>query len=192
MTRGEGGWLLLPSAGLSPAILRQFAWRTTAHAFSNRMQAASNATSAPTRSSRQFGRETRTRWVSVRQYRMSLCFRHSTVPPVRIGPRSPARTTLRATAQSPSRSFGSGTRSAPTARSRLFWWSRVHGPDCRFAAGLWPATRQVVPGPPMRAGFASHCLACSPGAFTWAFCAVSTASSRPFKRSNFRLSSRTS
>ena len=30
MTRGEGGWLLLPSAGLSPAILRQFAWRTTA------------------------------------------------------------------------------------------------------------------------------------------------------------------
>ena len=25
MTRGEGGWLLLPSAGLSPAILRQFA-----------------------------------------------------------------------------------------------------------------------------------------------------------------------
>ena len=30
MTRGEGGWLLLPSAGLSPAILRQFAWRTPA------------------------------------------------------------------------------------------------------------------------------------------------------------------
>ena len=67
---------------------------------------------------------------------------------------------------------------APPARSRLFWWPRVHGPDCRFAAGLWPATRQVVPGPPTRAGFASHCLACSPGAFTWAFCAVSTASSR--------------
>ena len=32
MTRGEGGWLLLPSAGLSPAILRQFAWRTTPRA----------------------------------------------------------------------------------------------------------------------------------------------------------------
>ena len=32
MTRGEGGWLLLPSAGLSPAILRQFAWRTPAGA----------------------------------------------------------------------------------------------------------------------------------------------------------------
>ena len=32
MTRGEGGWLLLPSAGLSPAILRQFAWRTPARA----------------------------------------------------------------------------------------------------------------------------------------------------------------
>ena len=30
MTRGEGGRLRLPSAGLSPAILRQFAWRTTA------------------------------------------------------------------------------------------------------------------------------------------------------------------
>ena len=30
MTRGEGGRLLLPSAGLSPAILRQFAWRTNA------------------------------------------------------------------------------------------------------------------------------------------------------------------
>ena len=30
MTRGEGGWLFLPPAGLSPAILRQFAWRTPA------------------------------------------------------------------------------------------------------------------------------------------------------------------
>ena len=30
MTRGEGGWLLLPPAGLSPAILRQLAWRTLA------------------------------------------------------------------------------------------------------------------------------------------------------------------
>ena len=30
MTRGEGGRLLLPSAGLSPAILRQFARRTNA------------------------------------------------------------------------------------------------------------------------------------------------------------------
>ena len=29
MTRGEGGWLFLPSAGLSPAILRQLAWRTS-------------------------------------------------------------------------------------------------------------------------------------------------------------------
>ena len=29
MTRGEGGWLLLPPAGLSPAILRQLAWRTS-------------------------------------------------------------------------------------------------------------------------------------------------------------------
>ena len=30
MTRGEGGRLLLPSAGLPPAVLRQFAWHTTA------------------------------------------------------------------------------------------------------------------------------------------------------------------
>ena len=30
MTRGEGGRLLLPSTGLPPAVLRQFAWRTTA------------------------------------------------------------------------------------------------------------------------------------------------------------------
>ena len=36
MTRGEGGWLLLPSAGLSPAILRQFAWRTPAGAVQRR------------------------------------------------------------------------------------------------------------------------------------------------------------
>ena len=28
MTRGEGGRLLLPSAGLPPAVLRQLAWRT--------------------------------------------------------------------------------------------------------------------------------------------------------------------
>ena len=38
MTRGEGGWLLLPSAGLSPAILRQFAWRTTATCVSTSMR----------------------------------------------------------------------------------------------------------------------------------------------------------
>ena len=30
MTRGEGRRLLFPSAGLSPAVLRQFAWHTTA------------------------------------------------------------------------------------------------------------------------------------------------------------------
>ena len=30
MTRGESGWLLLLSAGLPPAVLRQLAWRTTA------------------------------------------------------------------------------------------------------------------------------------------------------------------
>ncbi len=30
MTRGEGGRLLLPSAGLPPAVLRQLAWRTPA------------------------------------------------------------------------------------------------------------------------------------------------------------------
>ena len=30
MTRGESGWLLLLSAGLPPAVLRQLAWRTPA------------------------------------------------------------------------------------------------------------------------------------------------------------------
>ena len=34
MTRGEGGRLLLPSAGLPPAVLRQLAWRTPAWSLS--------------------------------------------------------------------------------------------------------------------------------------------------------------
>ena len=34
MTRGESGWLLLLSAGLPPAVLRQLAWRTPAWSLS--------------------------------------------------------------------------------------------------------------------------------------------------------------
>ena len=39
MTRGEGGWLFLPSAGLSPAILRQLAWRTGLGSYHDRVVA---------------------------------------------------------------------------------------------------------------------------------------------------------